>query len=121
MPLSLAPADVGPDAAVLSRAEHSFNPSIDADDAPEGADFAKVASRANMGLTKVSRIVGGVPLSFVEAACTQKPTTITLDAAAANALNAGSVVTTAHDAGMPALLVGGVGFGSGHPHGLGVV
>ena len=65
-------------------------------------------------------------MSFVEAACAQKPTTIALDAAAADALNARSVVTSAaagNNAGAPALLarVGGVGWGSGHAHGLGVV
>ena len=71
----------------------------------------------------MSRIVGGVPLSFVEAACAQKPTTIALDAAAVDALNARSVVTNAAagNASAAALLVGGVGWGSGHHDGLGVV
>ena len=113
VPLSLAPAAVGPDAAVLSRAARAFNPSIEAGDTPDSADFAKAASRANIGRAKVSRIVGGVPLSFVEDACTQKPTTIALDAPTADALNVRGVVTnaTAGNADATALLVGGVGWG----------
>ena len=113
VPLSLAPVAVGPDAAVLLRAARAFNPSIEAGDTPDGAEFAKVVSRANIGRAKASRIVGGVPLSFVEAACTQKPTAIALDAAAVDALNARSVVTSAAagNAGATALLVGGVGWG----------
>ena len=114
VPLSLAPIDVAPDAAVLSRAARSFNPSIGADDTPEGADFAKVANRANIRHAKVSRLFGGVPLSFVEAACTQKPTTISLDAAAANTLNVRSLVTNAAAGNAGAVLVGGwMGWGGG--------
>ena len=111
VPLSLAPANEQPDAAVLSRAAHSFIPSIDADDTSDGAHFD--ASRADVGRAKMSRIIGGVPLSFVEAACTQKPTTIGLDAASANTLKMHSVATNAEagNAGATALLVGGVGWG----------